>query len=153
MSEMSKKTKTYKAIVKIFKYNFFSPDHIMIGILNGNNSSKTNLNMIIKKLSNNFYLSNMPKEYLVIPTLSVLRRNVEEVKKYLELIIDNRIAILILYNLKYSSCGCDFNKFTKSSVEMKKSLNNISTKNMVNKQGRDRIDNLNNSFKKIISVL
>lgn len=76
-----------------------------------------------------------------------------EVKKYLELIIDNRIAILILYNLKYSSCGCDFNKFTKSSVEMKKSLNNISTKNMVNKQGRDRIDNLNNSFKKIISVL
>lgn len=79
MSEMSKKTKTYKAIVKIFKYNFFNPDHIMIGILNGNNSSKTNLNMIIKKLSNNFYLSNMPKEYLVIPTLSVLRRNVEEV--------------------------------------------------------------------------
>lgn len=58
-NKINKKRKKNRAIIKIFKYKLFNLNYIILDILNGNYSSQTNFNLIIKKFSNNFSLSNI----------------------------------------------------------------------------------------------
>lgn len=149
IEDRSKNTKSYKELVKSFKNNFFPENLIVIDILNGNHSERINLNLIIQNLSTKFALSYKPKGYIIIPTLSELGTTVREVKKNYQNILDNRIAVLILDNEELSCCDYGFDDFTKTKEEMNYLLSTITSKDIINKQGRDKTHILDDNFKQL----